>query len=88
MEDAIIEKLDKEKERRVYEEIQEWARKDREVAIYLMYRRHKGKKTYKDIAEIFHLPGGAKEANKLMMRGQRKLDKKYPGREYLDAMKD
>ncbi len=86
--DAVIEKLDKEKVNRIAEEIHEWEKRDREVAMYLMYRRHKGKKTYKDIAEYFHLPGGAKEAKKLMMRGQRKLDKKYPGREYLDAMTD
>ena len=88
VEDTVIEKLDKKKENRIAEEIREWEKRDREVAIFCMYRRHDGEMTYKAIAEYFQLPGGIKEAKMLMMRGQRKLDKKYPGREYLDAMPD
>ena len=59
-----------------------------DIKKYIDENYHDQNLSNRDIAEYFHLPEGAKEANKLMMRGQRKLDKKYPGREYLDAMSD
>lgn len=86
VEDTLIEKLDTQKKNRILREICDWASKDREVAIYLMFYVQKMK--YREIADKLKLPGGITEAKRLKMRGERKLSRKYPNYEYLDAMKD
>ena len=83
VEDTLIEKLDTQKKNRILKEICDWESKDREVAIYLMFYVQKMK--YREIADKLKLPGGITEAKRLKMRGERKLNRKYPNYEYLDA---
>ena len=84
VEDVVVDKLVEEKIKDLMIEIDRFALEDAEVGMFVTYMRYKDEITYRDVMRLYHVVGDGKDAKKLIMRGLRKLEKKYHKSEYTE----